>query len=732
MSVPLVIFALGGLCLLVAATVFVAVAWGQLGLTGRTLVMTGLTLLFVVAALVVTRRRLRGASETLWVIALAMLIIDLVAGHAAGFPGLGGLSARGTAEVTGVVIAVAGAAASAYAGRRLQAPLVGGQVLAGFGLLAATAAGPWTAGHAGVATLLTIPVLLLLGAGSRRADLQGVAGTAAGLAAVSWLILIGDGLGRAYASATVWYLHVFGWPLLAAAALAGAASFVRRLEGHRVPESVRAGAAGACLVCVGLFALLGIHRPVPLLVGVCIAVVVLAGIAVAAPRVWSIPAVSLAGVAAIGLLLLLVTAPLRLLVHSRADATLRLSAHLHPVHEFAAWVWPVVAVAVVLAAFAGLRYVPENERPFVRRALTGTAPTLVFLGVAALLVRTDPPAWLAALAYLVALLVALAASTRMREPATMAPAGVAVVIAAGSLLRVAIVSETLLAITLTAIALLAAGTHLALRRWAGVAATYLGVAALAGAAALALWLDEAHEPRGVVAVALAAYAGGCLLAAQFAGKGSVTRRVVEVCAAAPGLVALLMSASPANAEVVLTVLGAACCLVAIWRTDREALRWAGSALLLTATLIRWIEHVAFPELVTLPAAVVLLAAGSHRMRGDSKVSSYLALGPGLALALLPSLLIALAHPVSVRALALGVGGLVVMAVGVQQRWAAPFLAGAVTVALLAIRNLGPVIAGVPRWTSLGVVGVVLLVLGVTWEARARNLRTAARYLRSLV
>ena len=42
-SVPVVLLCLGALCLLVAAVVFIAVTWSVLGLTGRTLVLLGVT-----------------------------------------------------------------------------------------------------------------------------------------------------------------------------------------------------------------------------------------------------------------------------------------------------------------------------------------------------------------------------------------------------------------------------------------------------------------------------------------------------------------------------------------------------------------------------------------------------------------------------------------------------------------------------------------------------------------
>ena len=107
------------------------------------------------------------------------------------------------------------------------------------------------------------------------------------------------------------------------------------------------------------------------------------------------------------------------------------------------------------------------------------------------------------------------------------------------------------------------------------------------------------------------------------------------------------------------------------------------------------------------------------------------LGSGLTLALLPSLLLALEEPVSVRGALIGAAAVLVLAAGVQQRLAAPFVLGAVTTGVLALRHLQPVAEAVPRWISLGGVGLVLLVVGVTWEARRRNLETAQRYLTAL-
>jgi hypothetical protein len=84
-----------------------------------------------------------------------------------------------------------------------------------------------------------------------------------------------------------------------------------------------------------------------------------------------------------------------------------------------------------------------------------------------------------------------------------------------------------------------------------------------------------------------------------------------------------------------------------------------------------------------------------------------------------------------RALLLGLGATAVMGLGMRERLAAPFLLGAGTLALLAVRHLEPVTEAVPRWASLGLLGLALLVVGITWESRLRNLQSARRYLVAL-
>jgi hypothetical protein len=261
---------------------------------------------------------------------------------------------------------------------------------------------------------------------------------------------------------------------------------------------------------------------------------------------------------------------------------------------------------------------------------------------------------------------------------------------------------------------------------------------VAGYAALR-WADLAGADRSAEALVVAGCAAAAALLAAPVGRlvreGPETRVSVELAAATLGALAAALSASPASgpgaAALTLTVLGATTCLLAVLHADRAEASWLGTVLLGVATVVRVADEVPAPERWTLPAAALLLAAGAWRLHGNAAADSWRLLGSGLTLALLPSLLLALDEPVSLRGALVGTAGLLTLAVGVRTGWAAPFAAGAVTPAVLAIRHLGPVAEALPRWISLGTVGVVLLAVGVSWEARRRNLAATGRYLAGL-
>src|SRR6478735_5094884 len=136
-SVPRILLSLGALCLLVAAVIFLAVAWTWLGVGGRTAVLVALTLVSGGLGVALGRRALRVAAEALTTVSLGLLALDVVGADHAGW--LGDLSNGVLVALTsGAVLAAALvlSAASRLGAPQLIAPLALSGV--GLGLLAAT------------------------------------------------------------------------------------------------------------------------------------------------------------------------------------------------------------------------------------------------------------------------------------------------------------------------------------------------------------------------------------------------------------------------------------------------------------------------------------------------------------------------------------------------------------------------------------------------------------------
>jgi hypothetical protein len=131
------------------------------------------------------------------------------------------------------------------------------------------------------------------------------------------------------------------------------------------------------------------------------------------------------------------------------------------------------------------------------------------------------------------------------------------------------------------------------------------------------------------------------------------------------------------------------------------------------------------ETLTVPLAALLLALGVQRMRRRS-VSSWHALGPGLAVLLLPSLLLASVVGGAWRVVALALVATAAVVAGLALRWQAPLLAGGAVLVVHAVVQLAPWLAqayeALPRWLTLGLAGALLLALGARYERRLRDLR----------
>ncbi|SNT13965.1 hypothetical protein SAMN05421812_103354 [Asanoa hainanensis] len=137
-------------------------------------------------------------------------------------------------------------------------------------------------------------------------------------------------------------------------------------------------------------------------------------------------------------------------------------------------------------------------------------------------------------------------------------------------------------------------------------------------------------------------------------------------------------------------------------------------------LVTW--EVAVREAYTLPAAALALGAGYLRLRRNRELGSWLALGPGLAAALLPSLAAVLVAGGQVeRRLLLGAGAVAIVLLGAHRRWQAPVVAGGLTLVVLTLHELA-VWDLLPRWAYLAGGGLILIAVAMTYERRLRDLR----------
>ncbi|MFI5622254.1 SCO7613 C-terminal domain-containing membrane protein [Nocardioides sp. NPDC051685] len=184
-------------------------------------------------------------------------------------------------------------------------------------------------------------------------------------------------------------------------------------------------------------------------------------------------------------------------------------------------------------------------------------------------------------------------------------------------------------------------------------------------------------------------------------------------------------------SILLVLAGAAVSAHAIAHHERRWLGWVGASLATVALWIRLADtSTATWEVYTLPPAIALVVFGVVKLRLDREVASLPVLGPGVFLALIPSVPAALQDPVSMRTAVLGIACLAFILGGAWLRWAAPLVGGALVASVLALAQM-PSAESLQQWWVLGAAGLLLLFLGITWEARLHDLRRATAYVRGL-
>ena len=737
-----VLLGLGSVLVAIAALIFAVVAWVRLGDLGRAGLLAAATLV-AAAASAATRRRLPATGEALAGLALALLLVDWYALRR------GGLGGGWSATAWWALGSGAGAAVAAVAARWLRLQRVTAPALAqvsaaltvlvvaeaswtvgvGLALVAAASAavGGWLGGRAGwrgaAVACAAGAVLLDLGAvglalGSPPVtDLAAAAGPAAVLAAVALapaaaLAVPGSPARRAAPDVLV--------AVAAGALLAGAGTLLAaRWESWSLPAAVAVLGAAA----------VGLSRPLPRAVR--------RGSALAAGATLAV------GVA--GLLEPLLQAVLAPLVWAANPWTARLDAGAATAVERLtgaggglAGTGPLVVALLACAGAAGLAAAPWRGPRLVATGAAAAVAAAAATGVAAALpLAAGWPLWAALLLPAATALAAVTGAVAADRVAQTLPPPEHY---AGGL------AARVLAGCAAALLVLAAG-------WALAAETgtlaFLGAvavpAALATAASRSGWLRQ-----GCAAVAAVAVVGECAAAAVGAGGGAAEAGFVVAAAAGAVLVMGTRWRRRAAEGPVLEALGlgmgALGALLAGWEGRwlaaaltaavpallaagawpvRRAYLWSGAAVAVAATWA-WLAAagVTAVEAYTLPAAAVALAAGALARRGEARPGSWLAFGPGLAVALLPSLVLAVDRDGRARPLLLTAAALLVLLAGARAGLQAPLVLGAVTLLGLGADAVLPVAAQLPRWITIGLTGLLLLWLGATAERQLTRLSHA--------
>ncbi len=726
-SVGVILLVLGALCVLAAGAVFIAVAWLALPLAVRALILILITSSFWLLAQLALRRGLQATAEAMAVITCGMFVLDLAAARRAGMAGLADLAGAPYEVLAGgLLAAAAGAAALTVRSRArwlrsLDAAVALGIARAVLGALRLSSDEP------GVSAVAVTVVASLLYLTCRRLRFPIARWSALGLGGVAWLLAVtlgtesaadhvGGDFGRVAAS----------WPALAVAMVAGLWS-VRVL--HPVWRRVAAGLS--LLPVLLVFEVVGwshgwVLGTVVMLVGYIVAAVASANVSLT----WS-PAVGgsalvLGASAVVGLL------PIMAALAARAGFAVSGSwrgPRGLPFYllsgDVAPWLLPLTAVVVLAllpqVTIAGRRLtVDRHHTAGVLVATLGVLPVLYGAGF-----------W-TSMSVLVLVGATLLFLARLWHLDSLLVLGLSLL----AIMRVCAYYDDLadpLAWTLIALACLAwALTERRLMVRVGFIAV-AGLVALAGAAA---WLTFVGAPLPVHGLVIVGIGSLGLIWSQSLVATTWTRFVCEglsVTWAVAGLA--LADTSSTHRALELTLVGVAAGITAYLSQDRRRAGWASGALLTIASWIRLTDTgVETVEWYTVPAAAALLVYGVRRLRRDpseSTESSWRCLGPGMALALTPSLLLALGEPITWRGLFVGLASVALVALGVRLRLAAPFALGVVATALLALRNVWPVAAFIPRWSLLFVIGGVLLGMGMTWESRVGDVRTASRYVRGL-
>ena len=195
---------------------------------------------------------------------------------------------------------------------------------------------------------------------------------------------------------------------------------------------------------------------------------------------------------------------------------------------------------------------------------------------------------------------------------------------------------------------------------------------------------------------------------------------------ASALVAFVLCGSTDRGAVIAAAWGALVGVRALWPGLPSRPRRVYAAAAAGLELIAWwllaaSRGVHVVEVYTLPLAAVALFCGWLAAR-SRPLGSWIAYGPALLAASLPSLAPALAPDASAtRRLVVGAVALAVVLIGAHARLQAPVIIGGATLVLLPLPELVFLWRVLPTWMPLTLAGLAVLGCAITYERRRRDL-----------
>ncbi len=254
-------------------------------------------------------------------------------------------------------------------------------------------------------------------------------------------------------------------------------------------------------------------------------------------------------------------------------------------------------------------------------------------------------------------------------------------------------------------------------------------AALAAPALAVLVAHEGGLLDPVPAGLLLALAGATAYAVAALRTGAPEELAAAVTGTLAGLAAAALAAEAqawGQVAVDLAVVGAAAGSWAVVSGRRPVAVLAVADLVAAGWIAAAGAEIRTPEVYTLPAAVGLLLLAVPALRAGA--TSWAAEGPATAVALLPSALVAVAEPTAVRLAGAVTAAVVLTVAGTLTHRQAPFVVGAGALVLVVLGRLAPYAPLVPRWVTLATAGLVLLVVGATYERRRQQAREAVAWV----